>query len=81
MAVARYHSLAIDPHRVPESLRVTARTEDGIVMAVRHRRWPVFGVQFHPESVLTDHGAQPLRNFVTLARRFRASRRAGEAVS
>ena len=67
MAVARYHSLAIDPDHLPEQLQVTASTADGVIMGVRHRSRPVFGVQFHPESILTDHGLATLRNFVTLA--------------
>ena len=52
----RYHSLAIDPSTVPECLQVTATTEEGVIMAVQHRAAPVMGVQFHPESVLTDVG-------------------------
>jgi anthranilate/para-aminobenzoate synthase component II len=54
---ARYHSLAIDPASLPAELEVTARSEDGVVMAVRHRNLPVEGFQFHPESILTDDGA------------------------
>ena len=54
--VARYHSLAADPATIPEELMVTATTQDGQIMAVEHRKYPVFGVQFHPESVLTEHG-------------------------
>ena len=62
--VARYHSLAADPGTIPECLRVTARTEDGEIMAVKHREYPVFGVQFHPESILTPDGKRMLRNFM-----------------
>ena len=58
----RYHSLAAV--RVPEELEVTARTEDGEVMAVRHRKYPIEGVQFHPESVLTPDGRKMLANFL-----------------
>jgi anthranilate synthase component 2 len=62
---ARYHSLVIAPDHWPADLTVTARTrDDGIVMAVRHRDWPVHGVQFHPESILTGPGRQILRNFL-----------------
>ena len=62
---ARYHSLAADPATVPDCLRVTARTEDGEIMAVEHREMPVYGVQFHPESILTPQGRQILQNFLT----------------
>lgn len=64
MTVARYHSLAADPSTMPATLRVTARTEDGEVMAVEHREYPVYGVQFHPESVLTPDGKQIMENFL-----------------
>ncbi|MFE6599826.1 aminodeoxychorismate/anthranilate synthase component II [Streptomyces albidoflavus] len=60
----RYHSLAAEPQRVPEELEVTARTADGIIMGVRHRTLPVEGVQFHPESVLTEHGHLMLANWL-----------------
>lgn len=62
--VARYHSLAADPDTLPECLVVTARTEDGEVMAVQHREYPIFGVQFHPESILTPDGTTMLSNFI-----------------
>ncbi len=59
----RYHSLVLDPRTVPGTLEVSARTSSGIIMALRHRRWAIEGVQFHPESVLTTSGKQLLRNF------------------
>lgn len=62
--VARYHSLAALEDTLPAQLRVTARTEDGEVMAVEHREYPVFGVQFHPESVMTPDGLQIMKNFI-----------------
>ena len=63
----RYHSLVISPANVPADLEVSARTEkEGIIMGVRHRTHPVHGVQFHPESVLTDEGRTILRNFLEL---------------
>ena len=65
----RYHSLVIDPSTVPDVLEVTARTEDGVIMAVRHRTLPAEGVQFHPESVLTHAGKQLLTNFLELTAR------------
>jgi len=61
----RYHSLVV-AEPLPESLEMAARTEDGTVMGVRHRTFPVHGVQFHPESVLTGEGRQLLRNFLEL---------------
>ena len=61
----RYHSLVV-AEPVPDVLEVAARTEDGTIMAVRHREFPVHGVQFHPESVLTGEGRQVLRNFLEL---------------
>src|SRR2546422_1108733 len=64
----RYHSLVIDEAGLPECLEVSARTEDRVVMGVRHRTALVEGVQFHPESVLTEHGHAILRNFLALAR-------------
>ncbi|MFG3047100.1 aminodeoxychorismate/anthranilate synthase component II [Streptomyces sp. NPDC048241] len=60
----RYHSLAADPATVPAELEVTARTADGIIMGLRHRELPVEGVQFHPESVLTEHGHRMLANWL-----------------
>jgi anthranilate synthase component 2 len=60
----RYHSLVIEPGSVPESLVVTSRTEDGTIMGVRHREFPVEGVQFHPESILTRSGRDLLKNFL-----------------
>lgn len=62
--MARYHSLAADPATLPDCLRITAVTDDGEVMAVQHRQYPIFGVQFHPESILTPDGATMLRNFI-----------------
>ena len=64
--VARYHSLAAAPETMPECLEVTARTEDGEVMAVQHKEYPVYGVQFHPESILTPEGHKMLENFMAL---------------
>lgn len=64
--VARYHSLAAAPETMSDCLQVTARTADGEVMAVQHREYPVYGVQFHPESILTPDGKQMLKNFMKL---------------
>lgn len=63
----RYHSLVVDPASVPAELEVTAWTADGVVMGLRHRRFPVEGVQFHPESILSPQGPALLANFVAVA--------------
>lgn len=62
--VARYHSLAIIEDTVPDCLRVTAKTEDGEIMAVEHKEFPVIGLQFHPESIYTEHGKKIIENFI-----------------
>ena len=67
MQVARYHSLAADPASMPEELVITARTADGEIMAVEHMEYPVYGVQFHPESVLTPEGMNIIRNLLAEA--------------
>ncbi|MGQ7278532.1 aminodeoxychorismate/anthranilate synthase component II [Brevibacillus thermoruber] len=61
---ARYHSLILEEASLPEVLEVTARTAEGEIMAVRHRHYPIEGVQFHPESIITQHGKQLLQNFL-----------------
>jgi anthranilate synthase/aminodeoxychorismate synthase-like glutamine amidotransferase len=67
LEAGRYHSLVVREEGLPASLAVTAHSEDGLVMALAHRSKPVFGVQFHPESVLTPEGERLLVNFVSLA--------------
>ncbi|MGN0549924.1 MAG: anthranilate synthase component II [Acutalibacteraceae bacterium] len=62
--VARYHSLAADAGTIPDELKITALTSDGEVMAVQHKTYPIYGVQFHPESIMTPDGKQMLRNFI-----------------
>ena len=64
MTVIRYHSLVIERATLPAELEVTATAEDGEIMGVRHREWPIEGVQFHPESILTEHGHAMLKNFL-----------------
>lgn len=63
-AAMRYHSLVIDPKRLPAELSISAQTKDGIIMAVRHKKHPVEGVQFHPESILAEEGKKLLQNFL-----------------
>ncbi len=64
--VIRYHSLAIERESLPDCLEVTAETADGEIMGVRHKTMPIYGVQFHPESILSEHGHDMLRNFLTM---------------
>lgn len=65
--VARYHSLSVQESTLPEELEVTARSEDGEIMAMRHREYPIYGLQFHPESVMTPEGSAMIRNFLETA--------------
>lgn len=62
--VARYHSLAVQQEDFPERLKVLARTRDSEIMAIRHKEYPVVGLQFHPESIYTEHGKRIIENFV-----------------
>jgi anthranilate synthase/aminodeoxychorismate synthase-like glutamine amidotransferase len=64
ITATRYHSLAIDPESVPKELEVTATTDDSLIMGVRHKNLDVEGVQFHPESILTDHGYEIIKTFL-----------------
>ena len=75
----RYHSLVVDRASLPADLNVTADTEDGLIMGLAHRSLPVHGVQFHPESIASDHGHLMLRNFLDIAAAWNASR--GRCVS
>ncbi|MGF7161452.1 anthranilate synthase component 2 [Rhodoligotrophos appendicifer] len=63
----RYHSLIVDRDSLPDALMITAETEDGLIMGLQHKAHPVHGVQFHPESIASEHGHQLLRNFLDLA--------------
>ncbi len=71
----RYHSLIVKRETLPAALRVTAWTQEREIMGLQHQRFPVYGVQFHPESILTDVGKDLLRNFLTLSRAFHRRRR------
>jgi len=64
----RYHSLIIEPESIPPSLQVIAETEDKEIMAIRHVNYPVIGVQFHPEAILTEYGHRLLKNFLKIGR-------------
>jgi anthranilate synthase component 2 len=68
----RYHSLIIERSTAPDELEVSAETDDGLIMAIEHRERPVYGVQFHPESIASENGRQILRNFLDLAAAFHA---------
>ena len=65
LEATRYHSLIVERETLPDCLEITATTEDGEIMGLRHKTWPMEGVQFHPESVLTEHGKDIVRNFLT----------------
>ena len=65
-SATRYHSLMISPEGFPEELEITARTGEGTIMGVRHKRFPIEGVQFHPESILTEHGEKIIRNWLEI---------------
>jgi anthranilate synthase component II len=64
LQATRYHSLTIDPNSVPDCLEITARSEDGVIQGVCHREFNIHGVQFHPESIASEHGHQMLQNFL-----------------
>jgi anthranilate synthase component 2 len=70
----RYHSLMVAREGLPPDLEVTAEADDGVIMGLRHRRHPVFGVQFHPESILTPAGRRILGNFLSIVERFHSNR-------
>jgi len=67
LKVTRYHSLVVEKSNLPSELIVTSKTADGIVMSLQHQSWPMFGVQFHPESVLTESGHDLLANFLKIS--------------
>ena len=75
-SATRYHSLIVDRATLPDALVPTAWTDDGIIMAMHHRTLPIFGVQFHPESIASEHGHEILANFLAIARGTNAPARA-----
>jgi anthranilate synthase component II len=70
----RYHSLIVDPTTLPDTLEVTASTDDGLIMGLEHKDRPLFGVQFHPESIASENGRAILKNFLDIAADFRKER-------
>ncbi|MFW6298944.1 MAG: anthranilate synthase component II [Bacillota bacterium] len=68
LEAARYHSLVINKHKLSPQLEVLARSEDGEIMAIKHKQYPVYGLQFHPESILTNQGRQIIKNFLKVGR-------------
>ena len=79
LQATRYHSLVVDRATCPAELAVEAETEDGLIMALSHREFPVHGVQFHPESIASEHGATIIGNFLTLAERWSRAHAAAPA--
>ncbi|EEP61225.1 anthranilate synthase component II [Sulfurihydrogenibium yellowstonense] len=65
----RYHSLVIDESTLPEDIEITARSDDGEIMAIEHKKYPIWGVQFHPESILTEYGHKLLENFLKISKK------------
>ena len=64
--VTRYHSLEVEKSSMPPDLEITAETQDGTIMALEHKTLPIYGVQFHPEAILTQYGHELLRNFIEI---------------
>ena len=77
----RYHSLTIAPETVPDVLEVTATAEDGVIMGAMHKHYPVHGVQFHPESIASEHGHTILKNFLDIAADWNAKNRVAKSVA
>ncbi len=77
----RYHSLTIAPETVPDVLEVTATAEDGVIMGAMHRTYPVHGVQFHPESIASEHGHTVIKNFLDIATAWNAKHRIARSVA
>lgn len=67
----RYHSLTVAPDTIEKNITITATTDDNTVMAITHKKWPAYGVQFHPESIETEYGHKILRNFLNLSKQWR----------
>ena len=76
LQATRYHSLVVERASCPDVFEIEAESDDGLIMALSHRELPVHGVQFHPESIASEHGATILRNFLDLAERWQSERAA-----
>jgi len=77
----RYHSLTIAPESMPDILEITAESDDAVIMGVMHKEYPVHGVQFHPESIASEHGHQVLKNFLDIADAWNAKHRVKRSVA
>jgi len=77
----RYHSLTIEPESLPEAIEVTATSDDGVIMGAMHKSHPVHGVQFHPESIASEHGHRVLQNFLDIAAAWNAKHRVERSVA
>lgn len=71
LRVTRYHSLIIDKESLGEELEITSYLDDGVIMGIKHKNYPIFGVQFHPEAEMTEEGHQILRNFINITKEFK----------
>lgn len=69
-SITRYHSLVIKEETLPQELKVIGKSEDGVIMAIKHRKYPVYGLQFHPEAVLSEYGHEILDNFYTICKKY-----------
>lgn len=78
--VTRYHSLVVSDESFPAELKVTARSEDGVIMGLKHREFPIYGVQFHPEAILTEYGHELLANFKSICERWWKSHAVDEVI-
>ncbi len=78
--VTRYHSLVVKEDNLPEDLQVTAKSEDGVVMGIKHKEYPVYGIQFHPEAVLTEYGHELLKNFHEICQKWKLDKNMEVAV-
>ena len=76
LRVTRYHSLIIDNENLNENIEVTAYTNDNVIMGIKHKNYPIFGVQFHPEAEMTEEGHKILKNFIDITKRFKEDKNA-----